>query len=128
MPESYLRLKRSIIGDEANQAALRRSWASLSKRLATLADEVDQRQQAVRLSLPYTFTYRICSKLTKGQCIPEIQYDELVNSPSKGTLDRIKECGTVVVRGVVSEDQVGGHSDTQMGEGLGRISSRVLGE
>lgn len=49
LPESYRDLKRSIIGDEANQAALRRSWASLSKRLAVLADDVEKRQQAVRL-------------------------------------------------------------------------------
>lgn len=47
LPESYLQLKRSIIGDEANQTALKRSWASLSKRLAFLADHIERQQQAV---------------------------------------------------------------------------------
>jgi hypothetical protein len=35
-----------------------------------------------------------------------VSYDELVNSPSRDTLERIKECGTVVVRGVVEENKV----------------------
>ena len=47
LPDSYIQLKRSIIGDEANQEALRRSWASLTSRLASVADEVENRQQAV---------------------------------------------------------------------------------
>ena len=58
---------------------------------------MEERQQAV--------SARIGTCLT-SQCIPEVEYDELVNSPSKVTLDRIRECGTVVVRGVVAEKQV----------------------
>jgi hypothetical protein len=64
---------------------LKRSWASLTERLAFLADDVEKRQQA---------------------CIPEVGYEELVDSPSKDVVSRIKECGTVVVRGVVEEAQV----------------------
>jgi hypothetical protein len=47
LPDSYLQLKRGIIGDELNQAALKRSWASLTDRLAFLSDDVEKRQQAV---------------------------------------------------------------------------------
>jgi hypothetical protein len=47
LPESYIELKRSIIGNEATQAALRRSWAGLTERLAAVADDVERRQQAV---------------------------------------------------------------------------------
>jgi hypothetical protein len=35
-----------------------------------------------------------------------VTYEELVNSPSKETLGKIKECGTVVVKGVVAEHEV----------------------
>jgi hypothetical protein len=47
LPDSYLELKRGIIGDEVNQTALKRSWASLTDRLAFLADDIEKRQQAV---------------------------------------------------------------------------------
>ena len=47
LPESYVQLKRDIIGDSANQAALKKSWVSLTRRLSSLADEVEERQQAV---------------------------------------------------------------------------------
>ena len=97
LPESYIQLKRDIIGNEANQAALKKSWASLTETLSVLADQVEERQQAV--------SARTGTGLT-SQCIPEVAYDELVNSPSKGTLDKIRECGTVVVRGVVAEKEV----------------------
>ena len=47
LPDSYIQLKRSIIGDEANQDGLRRSWASLTNRLASVAQDVEERQRAV---------------------------------------------------------------------------------
>ena len=97
LPESYIQLKRDIIGSETNQAALKKSWASLTKRLSALADQVEERQQAVSTCVGIFLT---------SQCIPEVTYEELVNSPTKDTLDRIRECGTVVVRGVVAEKQV----------------------
>jgi hypothetical protein len=97
LPESYIQLKRDIIGNEANQAALKKSWASLIQRLAILADQVEERQQAVSSCTGNALT---------SQCIPEVEYEELVNSPSKDTLSRIRECGTVVVRGVVPEREV----------------------
>ena len=52
LPDSYIQLKRSIIGDEANQAVLRRSWASLTSRLASVADDVENRRQAVSFRPP----------------------------------------------------------------------------
>jgi len=52
LPDSYIQLKRSIIGDEANQDALRRSWASLTNRLASVAQDVEERQQAVSYRTP----------------------------------------------------------------------------
>jgi hypothetical protein len=97
LPESYIQLKRDIIGNEANQTALRKSWASLTKRLSILAEHVEECQQAVGKWTRISLT---------SQCIPEVEYEELVNSPSKDTLDKIRECGTVVVRGVVAEKEV----------------------
>jgi hypothetical protein len=48
--------------------------------------------------------------MAKTQCIPEITFEELVSPQAhpaaEERLMRIRECGTVVVRGVVSEDQV----------------------
>lgn len=41
-----------------------------------------------------------------GQTIPEATYDELVNSPSPDLFDRIKRCGSVVIHGTVSKEQV----------------------
>ena len=58
---------------------------------------MEERQQAVSTCTRDSLT---------SQCIPEVEYDELVKSPSGTTLDRIRECGTVVVRGVVAENQV----------------------
>ncbi|ORY24395.1 hypothetical protein BCR39DRAFT_561571 [Naematelia encephala] len=81
LPPRFLDLKRSIIGDEANQAALRKGWASLTRRLAQRADEIEAKQQAA------------------------ITYEEFIERPSKQLIDEIKSCGTVVVRNVVSEEQ-----------------------
>ena len=36
-----------MIGDEKNQAALTEAWKTLTERLAKLADEIEQKQQAV---------------------------------------------------------------------------------
>jgi hypothetical protein len=49
LPDSYIQLKRDIIGNEANQVALKKSWASLIQRLSILADQVEERQQAVSI-------------------------------------------------------------------------------
>ncbi|KAK4684908.1 hypothetical protein P7C73_g5253, partial [Tremellales sp. Uapishka_1] len=87
LPERFLNLKRKIIGDEANQERLRQSFATLTNRLATAAKEIQRDQQ---------------------KCIPEITFDEFTSSPSRDTLDRIRKCGTVVIRDVVSEATASG--------------------
>ncbi|ORX33692.1 hypothetical protein BD324DRAFT_639175 [Kockovaella imperatae] len=83
LPERFKVLKREMIGNETNQAALLRSWSSLIQRLADVADEVERRKQ---------------------DCIPTATYDELLN-PSTQLIESIKRCGTVVVKDVVSEEQ-----------------------
>ncbi|KAJ3528993.1 hypothetical protein NM208_g9956 [Fusarium decemcellulare] len=84
LPETYLDLKRDLIGDEANQAALIAAWSRLTSRLAELSDEIEEKRQ---------------------RTIPEATYDQLVNNPSPELIYRIRECGSVVVRETVSKDQ-----------------------
>ncbi|KAH7232000.1 hypothetical protein B0J15DRAFT_555393 [Fusarium solani] len=84
LPARYLDLKRELIGDEANQAALIAAWARLTSRLAELLAEIEERQQ---------------------HTIPEATYDELVDNPSPELINRIRECGSVVIHGTVSKDQ-----------------------
>ncbi|KAJ3464838.1 hypothetical protein MRS44_009624 [Fusarium solani] len=84
LPARYLDLKRELIGDEANQAALIAAWARLTSRLAELLAEIEERQQ---------------------HTTPEATYDELVENPSPELINRIRECGSVVIHGTVSKDQ-----------------------
>ncbi|KAJ4264512.1 hypothetical protein NW762_005713 [Fusarium torreyae] len=84
LPETYLGLKREIIGDKSNQQALVAAWARLTSRLAALADEIEEKQQ---------------------HTIPEANYQELVKNPSPELIQRIRQCGSVVIRKTVSEDQ-----------------------
>ncbi|KAL2669790.1 hypothetical protein Neosp_015235 [[Neocosmospora] mangrovei] len=84
LPARYLDLKRELIGDEANQAALIAAWARLISRLAELSAEIQEKQQ---------------------RTIPEATYDELVDNPSPELISRIRECGSVVIHGTVSKDQ-----------------------
>ncbi|KAM0559893.1 hypothetical protein ACHAPJ_003842 [Fusarium lateritium] len=84
LPERYLGLKREIIGDKSNQEALVAAWARLTSRLAELADEIEEKQQ---------------------RTIPEATYQELAENSSPELIQRIRRCGSVVVRKTVSEDQ-----------------------
>ncbi|EXA46300.1 hypothetical protein FOVG_07026 [Fusarium oxysporum f. sp. pisi HDV247] len=84
LPERYLNLKREIIGDKSNQDALTAAWARLTARLAELSDEIEEKQQ---------------------RTIPEATYHELVENPSFELVQRIRQCGSVVIRKTVSEEQ-----------------------
>ncbi|EXL99230.1 hypothetical protein FOIG_09097 [Fusarium odoratissimum NRRL 54006] len=85
LPERYLDLKREIIGDKSNQDALTAAWARLTARLAELSDEIEEKQQ---------------------RTIPEANYHELVENPSFELVQRIRQCGSVVIRKTVSQEQV----------------------
>lgn len=61
LPDSYIQLKRSIIGNGANQDALRRSWASLTNRLASVVQDVEERQQAASYRTSTTGQLADCS-------------------------------------------------------------------
>ncbi|EMT70449.1 Putative protein ybiU [Fusarium odoratissimum] len=84
LPERYLDLKREIIGDKSNQDALTAAWARLTARLAELSDEIEEKQQ---------------------RTIPEANYHELVENPSFELVQRIRQCGSVVIRKTVSQEQ-----------------------
>ncbi|RKK93667.1 hypothetical protein BFJ71_g9461 [Fusarium oxysporum] len=84
LPERYLDLKREIIGDKSNQDAPTAAWARLTARLAELSDEIEEKQQ---------------------RTIPEATHHELVENPSFELVQRIRQCGSVVIRKTVSEEQ-----------------------
>ncbi|KAJ9422699.1 hypothetical protein QL093DRAFT_2578113 [Fusarium oxysporum] len=64
--------------------ALTAAWARLTARLAELSDEIEEKQQ---------------------RTIPEATYHELVENPSFELVQRIRQCGSVVIRKTVSEEQ-----------------------
>ncbi|ODN76798.1 hypothetical protein L202_05400 [Cryptococcus amylolentus CBS 6039] len=82
LPPRFAELKRSIIGDEANQQRLVASWGRLTQHLAKVAHEIESGQQ---------------------DCIPETTYDEFINHRTPGLEQRIKTCGSVIIRDVVDE-------------------------
>ncbi|WVR03850.1 hypothetical protein IAU60_000847 [Kwoniella sp. DSM 27419] len=82
LPPRFAQLKREIIGTEANQRGLVQSWSRLTERLSQAAEEIERKQQ---------------------ECIPQVTYDELVASPSASTIEAVKRCGSLIVKGVVEE-------------------------
>ncbi|TYJ59146.1 hypothetical protein B9479_000135 [Cryptococcus floricola] len=82
LPPRFAELKRGIIGDEANQQRLVASWGRLTQHLARVAHKIESGQQ---------------------DCIPETTYDEFINHRTPGLEQRIKTCGSVIIRDVVDE-------------------------
>ncbi|OWT37385.1 hypothetical protein C362_04398 [Cryptococcus neoformans Bt1] len=81
-PPRFAELKRTIIGDEANQTRLIAGWKSLTGRLAEIAKEIEEKQQDI---------------------IPQTTYNEFINSQSDELNARIKNCGAVIIRQVVDQ-------------------------
>lgn len=81
-PPRFAELKRTIIGDEANQTRLLAGWKSLTARLAEIAKEIEEKQQDI---------------------IPQTTYNEFINSQSDELNARIKNCGAVIIRQVVDQ-------------------------
>ncbi|KIR34050.1 hypothetical protein I352_03283 [Cryptococcus deuterogattii MMRL2647] len=82
LPPRFAELKRTIIGDEANQRRLVAGWGRLTKRLAEAAQEIEEKQQDI---------------------IPQTTYNEFINGGSEELTTRIKNCGAVIIREVVDQ-------------------------
>lgn len=64
LPPRFAELKRTVIGDEANQRRLVAGWGRLTKRLAEVAQEIEEKQQDVSVISAYWHYFVIY--LTKG--------------------------------------------------------------
>ncbi|OWZ64013.1 hypothetical protein AYX15_04112 [Cryptococcus neoformans] len=82
LPPRFAELKRTIIGEEANQRRLIEGWERLTKRLRDAAEEIERKQQ---------------------DNIPQTSYDEFISGGNASLVERIKTCGAVIIRGVVDE-------------------------
>ncbi|KIR53534.1 hypothetical protein I315_04128 [Cryptococcus gattii Ru294] len=82
LPPRFAELKRTIIGDEANQRRLVAGWGRLTKRLAEVAQEIEEKQQDI---------------------IPQTTYDEFINGRNGDLTTRIKNCGAVIIKEVVDQ-------------------------
>ncbi|KAK8861552.1 hypothetical protein IAR55_002374 [Kwoniella newhampshirensis] len=87
LPDRFAQLKREIVGDEANQRRLVESWSRLTGHLEKVSCEIQERQQ---------------------DCVPQTTYEEFTSSRSSDLVDRIKTCGSVIIRNVVQEETAQG--------------------
>lgn len=86
LPDRYRQLKLSLI--EGHEDAVVSSWKSLLHRLKIENEEVAGKGSEI---------------------IPRVKYQELVDGLDKVRREEIKKRGTVVVEGVVEEDEARGY-------------------